>query len=1215
MVFCYICNGDASQSGTICTLCNLLIDVKCHGGTIGDGYVVCRNCCGVTSPNSFIEKDKIVANAFQQFTKSLIEEVASSRALKLIFSGERYSYRHNLFKKGGAAKKTMSDVPLLDLLSEKQADILSAAMGKNFQFKFNNYVYKVLMPEAIIQMFAKVQGWSQIYSEVFLNTYINERDKKEDIVETSFSSDQCSESDCEDSFQNMIETQRKEAELKKVENLKRWSEYLKPSTSGKSILAKDVWKMVNNQKDDSIQCNRKLKRSFVETNETLSSLRNTDKGFQSDIISGLEEEIEILQSKLKKAERAAEREYMSDSSNQSLINTNKTIKITQKKDFQNLFKKRKDEQNRKKVRACLEKYVGSSETVKSRNAKNNCRVFDIICPDCEVKQTRLSNHLISKHQFSKDDASLKESELRVLFLWAQKNKHGVAKPLPCLLCFKWHLRLDSHLRNKHKMNKDQIVKVTSEARQKYWLFDCINQSSSCTQLDRNIEKELKSTENTNSEKYQSFLTYTPIGAKRISKEKMIEWDIQNENFSLCYENASDLLDGFKSELSKRHPISRALAYRNHVESIWFVIDGQMNIYPKSAFSNVLLVEDIYHNPSVTQVNNGGNEASSLRVKFVALRLFLKFSLRRHVFIGLKREDINNLREYMEEWNSDLTKPIAQRKTDIRKIKLKRLMTPSHMIKYGRSVHVQGIIKSLNKKINCNDNKLKLTKRFSQQVRDYLIANICIMNGLRASNIIELRTQDVFDATTNPEYPGYKVFVNSTYKTSTIYGEKVIALPIDIFKHLEFYIKELLPILNQSEASFLFISSDAEKMTHGAIGSALTSTFRQALVFGATEYPRVCPTRIRCSCATFGCKSEGIDSGYFAKHFMKNKEDTTQIHYNLFSNHREALKLAMMVGNTFEVGDFKKVLEKNEIEDLTNSIYAGEKNIPSKEHIVEWLNLKENVGSKEMSEIMNILKETENNTSSFYANNIQAESSKDLSLDEHSDSDMSSVSCNKDELTINGSSNHLMRIDRNEDYIALSDSEPTILGDRKSLVCCKTKIYPKRNRKSRFDIDVLEEQKEEKENFELEILKPDVLLPSGILRTSNPKSTNLNLDAKIETILQKFDVTHKDDLVKGRKHRKSLFLILTQLCEKLITRRDYENIYKTRTFTAEEVKACLSKESWAEAIFQSNDEHFWKFLVLNICQKRATCIANNQIYKLKKWTDDSKKLFSCLKNIT
>ena len=84
----------------------------------------------------------------------------------------------------------------------------------------------------------------------------------------------------------------------------------------------------------------------------------------------------------------------------------------------------------------------------------------------------------------------------------------------------------------------------------------------------------------------------------------------------------------------------------------------MSIYPKFAYSNVLLVEDVYHNHIV---GNGGNEASSLRVKFVTLRLFLKFSRRRHVFIGLKRDGLNNLKDYMEEWNSDLTKPIAPRK--------------------------------------------------------------------------------------------------------------------------------------------------------------------------------------------------------------------------------------------------------------------------------------------------------------------------------------------------------------------------------------------------------------------------------------------------------------------------------------------------------------------------------------------------------------------------
>ena len=129
---------------------------------------------------------------------------------------------------------------------------------------------------------------------------------------------------------------------------------------------------------------------------------------------------------------------------------------------------------------------------------------------------------------------------------------------------------------------------------------------------------------------------------------------------------------------------------------------------------------------------------------------------------------------------------------------------------------------------------------------------------------------MIDATTNAEYPGYNVFVNSTCKTSTVYGEKLITLPSNIFKHLQYYMKSLLPILNPSSATYLFISSDSDSMSHGAIGSVLTSSFKHANIFTKKEYERVCPTRIRCSCATFGCKADGIDSGYFAKHFMKSK---------------------------------------------------------------------------------------------------------------------------------------------------------------------------------------------------------------------------------------------------------------------------------------------------------------------------------------------------------
>ena len=51
-----------------------------------------------------------------------------------------------------------------------------------------------------------------------------------------------------------------------------------------------------------------------------------------------------------------------------------------------------------------------------------------------------------------------------------------------------------------------------------------------------------------------------------------------------------------------------------------------------------------------------------------------------------------------------------------------------------------------------------------------------MNGLRSSNIIELRASDIHDAEIAVEYPRNMTFTNSKYKRPTIYQEKVIVLP-------------------------------------------------------------------------------------------------------------------------------------------------------------------------------------------------------------------------------------------------------------------------------------------------------------------------------------------------------------------------------------------------------------------------------------------------------
>lgn len=126
-----------------------------------------------------------------------------------------------------------------------------------------------------------------------------------------------------------------------------------------------------------------------------------------------------------------------------------------------------------------------------------------------------------------------------------------------------------------------------------------------------------------------------------------------------------------------------------------------------------------------------------------------------------------------------------------------------------------------------------------------------------------------------------------------------------------------------------------------------------------KYQRVCPTRIRCACATFACNLEGMDIGFFAKNFMKNKEETTQRHYNLHSNVKHALSLAMMVGDGFQVGGERITIKQSDREDLTNLLLKKSRpsELPSKEKVLEWIKLRNSdLTAMEMNAIDQILEE-------------------------------------------------------------------------------------------------------------------------------------------------------------------------------------------------------------------------------------------------------------------
>ena len=46
-----------------------------------------------------------------------------------------------------------------------------------------------------------------------------------------------------------------------------------------------------------------------------------------------------------------------------------------------------------------------------------------------------------------------------------------------------------------------------------------------------------------------------------------------------------------------------------------------------------------------------------------------------------------------------------------------------------------------------------------------------------------------------------------------------------------------------------------------------------------------------------CNEGSYETSFFGKHFMKNGQETTSIHYNLISNRRHALRIAMKLSKS------------------------------------------------------------------------------------------------------------------------------------------------------------------------------------------------------------------------------------------------------------------------------------------------------------------------------
>ena len=114
---------------------------------------------------------------------------------------------------------------------------------------------------------------------------------------------------------------------------------------------------------------------------------------------------------------------------------------------------------------------------------------------------------------------------------------------------------------------------------------------------------------------------------------------------MFYNSTENLLNAFQAELEKKKgDVTKAKRYVQHVKFVWRMIDGKTQVLPQSAFSNCLLIEDKYHNYTLSKIGTPGNQASTLRVRFSDLKMFIQFLRRRRVYGGLTRSDLTKLTE-------------------------------------------------------------------------------------------------------------------------------------------------------------------------------------------------------------------------------------------------------------------------------------------------------------------------------------------------------------------------------------------------------------------------------------------------------------------------------------------------------------------------------------------------------------------------------------------
>ena len=181
--------------------------------------------------------------------------------------------------------------------------------------------------------------------------------------------------------------------------------------------------------------------------------------------------------------------------------------------------------------------------------------------------------------------------------------------------------------------------------------------------------------------------------------------------------------------------------------------------------------------------------------------------------------------------------IISRQHEVSRWKLKNLLSIAEIQKYGEASEIKEVNNILDGKVKLSPKKREKLNQVTRS-RNHLMLVTCLINATRSSNLANMTLYDVENATLDTSYNAFCVR-SENYKTSLLYGDKLMLFPNDIFLQLQFYIKELRPVLTddankKNYERYVFTSSRAsadqlkkqsnQKMTSSLVASSCASAF-------------------------------------------------------------------------------------------------------------------------------------------------------------------------------------------------------------------------------------------------------------------------------------------------------------------------------------------------------------------------------------------------------